>query len=200
MNLNELKKKLSSCEEIQDSEFLNQKLLWNKYAGNYNPVINDWIVENFNLRNSNVYIPFCGLTHGSRYACFKLNYVCSSLIAHDLEETDYCDNVNSIKKSPKKKADFVVFHPPYYGSAIFTESVDALELDDSFESYISKLKECVSNFEKEDQTVCVVARSYEHHGNNYDLDYELTKIFIDKGYNVFKVAKTKEDNVIILRK
>jgi len=172
---------------------------YNRYQGQVNPLITSEFFRFFS-DNQVIWEPFAGTGNVLTIDMGLEKGLC--VLAQDIGATDSrVKCVDSMVCGPDKMIDGIVFHPPYYGTGVFTENSNDIGLCQTPEDYMDGLRKVVElGLGKLDEGyVCVVGSSYLSRGKRVYLDWWLTVLFMEYGLQVMEMWASEPDIAVILR-
>ena len=150
-----------------------------------------------------IWEPFAGHTGRSRMQDFAEEAEVR-LISYDLEPSDpRVIKADSTKEGPGTSLGGVLFHPPYFGSALFSGNQADLSVIKSMDDYVIALQKIV-DFVKvhlvKDGLVCAVGRDYRCSGERVSLASAYLEMFGSAGMALSSVWSSEPDMILIFRK
>lgn len=173
---------------------------YDRYQGQVNPFITKKFFHFFS-NNQVIWDPFAGIGKSFTIDIGLEKGLC--VLAQDIGATDNrVRRVNSMTNGPGQRINGIIFHPPYYGTGVFTNDKNDIGLFQLPEDYISGLRKVVElGLEKlEEGYVCVVGSSYLLRGKRVYLDWWLTALFMEYGLQVVEMWSSEPDIGVILRR
>jgi hypothetical protein len=125
-----------------------------------------------------------------------------ALTAHGMASEDGRVLVkDSTVEGPQSPVGGVIFHPPYFGSALMSDDARDLSAVCSWDVYASLLKKAAGVVIKSllpSGLVEAIGRSYRHGGKLIRMDLEMLRVF--DGLELFDVWISEPDVVLVLRR
>ena len=177
-------------------------------TGEMNPIIAKRFCNRLKGSRSSTTIwePFAGtsfsLSSGINIMHGVAKEVGVKLISYGLEPVD--DRVivkNSVENGPEETINGMLFHPPYWGSSLMSDSPDDLSGIDNEDEYRHKLSCVIDNgvdFMAAGGLVCAIGRDYRHNGKRIRLDLWYLDLFEKRGFVLKEVWTSSPDIVLIL--
>jgi len=173
-------------------------------AGECNPVIFQEFVGELLDRNSPPYIwePFAGHTGQSNTIGYCLSIGGIYMMSQDIHPSDSrVMTGDSTREGPPMRPYGMFFHPPYFGSSVFSEETGEMSLIDDLAKYMRLLTKTITLANlHEGGLVCAVCRSYRHQGKIIDLPMMFLEIFSECDYDLVEIWSSEPDLVLIMRK
>lgn len=176
---------------------------FNFRRGEFNPEIVRHFVGRYVLHGGVLWEPFAGVSKQVR----SLD-ICDAagvrLIAYDLSPIDpRVEKYDSTMCGPPEDIDGVIFHPPYYGSAAFSEDERDVAHSTDIEDYRERMRETVELADRAMRSAavaCVVGSAYRLGGELLKVSWLFCELFIDCGFEVVEMLSSVPDVAVVLRR
>jgi hypothetical protein len=168
-----------------------------RLKGKVNPYTTTCFFDNFS-NNEVIWDPFAGDGISIDLGLEKgLRVLAQDIVTDD----DRVLRLDSTKFGPKEKIDGILFHPPYYGTGVFSleaSEIGSFSKDDYLKALMKVVELGVSQLES--GYVLAVGSSYLSKGKKIDLDWWLASLFLLFGFKVVELWSSVPDIGVLLRR